>query len=440
MRHQVFSSTPSVEGIDKAMESIAEKQKKGTESDGHDARLRWGLHSRRTKDVEGNSEKDIGPMPDTTSGLLSAWTYAWLDPLLRVGYKRPLQDEDLWRIDQPRRVQPLAERFLATFEARRVQAEVARRELIEGTRKASWTTRLACARRAMTLDRSSNDFLMAATEKAPSQDCSPSRAPSTIEALPMNAESFHVLARFKNLYRAQLDLANMRPVRPSVPLCLLEISYEHFIKSGIYRFIAEMSQIFTPIVAKYLINFARDSYNAKVNPASSLTAPSIGLGIGYVVIIVLLSVLTSLFSNRGYHHGSQMGSIARSVIMSSVYRKAMTLTARARLLYGSGRLTSLVTSDVSRLDQCAQRLHMIWTTVIQIVVLFILIMLQIGILPTLCGFAVLIILVPLQILILRLIGTRRVSSLKYTDARIDLISEMLLNAKALKLFTCVSRS
>lgn len=36
--------------------------------------------------------------PEWNAGILSSLTFTWLSPLIRKGYKTPLQDKDIWSL------------------------------------------------------------------------------------------------------------------------------------------------------------------------------------------------------------------------------------------------------------------------------------------------------------------------------------------------------
>lgn len=36
--------------------------------------------------------------PEWSAGMFSQLTFAWLNPLMKQGYKAPLQDKDIWAL------------------------------------------------------------------------------------------------------------------------------------------------------------------------------------------------------------------------------------------------------------------------------------------------------------------------------------------------------
>lgn len=56
---------------------------------------------KRQRSATGKSDADdpVNETPEPRAFFASRWTYAWLDPLLRVGFKRPLENKDLYLLD-----------------------------------------------------------------------------------------------------------------------------------------------------------------------------------------------------------------------------------------------------------------------------------------------------------------------------------------------------
>jgi ATP-binding cassette subfamily C (CFTR/MRP) protein 1 len=56
--------------------------------------------------------------PEYSAGFLSRLTWHWMQPLMSVGYKRPLEKNDIWTVNPDRSVDLLAQRLNANFKKR----------------------------------------------------------------------------------------------------------------------------------------------------------------------------------------------------------------------------------------------------------------------------------------------------------------------------------
>lgn len=74
--------------------------------------------------LNGSTSSADSPTKDTespyaTAGILSRLTFKWLDPVLSLGYKRPLQLKDVPHLNKSLQAQTAVEKFLHAWEAQR---------------------------------------------------------------------------------------------------------------------------------------------------------------------------------------------------------------------------------------------------------------------------------------------------------------------------------
>ena len=89
-------------------------------------------------------EADI--IPEANANLLSLLTFQWIGPLLRLGYSRPLEATDLYKLQDDRSSGAIAERITRSFEKRQRKAEeyntrLANGEISPGLKGIWWSIR-----------------------------------------------------------------------------------------------------------------------------------------------------------------------------------------------------------------------------------------------------------------------------------------------------------
>lgn len=77
-------------------------------------------------------------IPEATAGWFSLLTFEWITPLLSLGYARPLEASDLYRLQDDRSAAYIADKILTSFEARRIRANEYNERLANGQVKAGW--------------------------------------------------------------------------------------------------------------------------------------------------------------------------------------------------------------------------------------------------------------------------------------------------------------
>ena len=65
-------------------------------------------------------------------------TFEWITPLLSLGYSRPLEVSDLYKLQDDHSAAHIAEKILESFEARRILANEYNECLANGNVKAGW--------------------------------------------------------------------------------------------------------------------------------------------------------------------------------------------------------------------------------------------------------------------------------------------------------------
>lgn len=127
------------------------------------------------------------------------------------------------------------------------------------------------------------------------------------------------------------------------------------------------------------------------------------------------------------------GVLLRGAMITAIYRKALTLSTRARHVHPNGKLVNHISTDVSRIDFASQFFHMGWTAPIQLIICLIILLVNLG--PSaLAGFAVFVVVIPLQTKAMRLLLRFRQKTMTHTDKRAKLLQELLSGIKIIKFF------
>jgi hypothetical protein len=78
------------------------------------------------------SIEDADYIPEMTAGWFSLLTFGWMNGLMTLGYARPLEASDLWRLQDYRSSGVIAEAILNSFEERRKRADEYNARLANG--------------------------------------------------------------------------------------------------------------------------------------------------------------------------------------------------------------------------------------------------------------------------------------------------------------------
>jgi hypothetical protein len=75
---------------------------------------------------------DADFLPEATANVLDLLTFGWLTDLMALGYKRPLEATDLYKLSPDRGATYIADKINASFDRRQKQAEEYNKQLANG--------------------------------------------------------------------------------------------------------------------------------------------------------------------------------------------------------------------------------------------------------------------------------------------------------------------
>ncbi|RFU34609.1 hypothetical protein B7463_g1692, partial [Scytalidium lignicola] len=254
---------------------------------------------------------------------------------------------------------------------------------------------------------------------------------------------------------------------------------------GFCQFFANLFQVISPYTLRYLIQFATDAYIAQ---QGGLPPPHIGRGLGLVFGITIMQMCQSLGTNHFIYRGMMVGGQSRSVLISLIFEKSMSISGRAKAGgraitdkselekgkeepkndekeskrskrrkeketekgvkkapdagvgisgdgtgWSNGRVVNLMSVDTYRVDQASGLFHMIWTAPIACIITLVLLLVNLTY-SALAGFALLVIGLPLLTKAVKILFARRRAINKITDQRVSLTQEILQSVRFVKYF------
>ncbi|SCV70702.1 BQ2448_3464 [Microbotryum intermedium] len=312
--------------------------------------------------------------------LLSIWTFHWIQPLLIVGYQRTLVATDLWKLPPSMECGPLADQLMENFERRRKEVEAWNQSLDDGSFKPS------------------------------------------------------ILRRGWWKMRASIGLGAADGRRkPGLALALSDTFKYQFWSAGVIKVVGDTAQVTSPLVTKALIQFStRAYYHSKGVPG--FEPQPVGYGVALAIIVWVMQVIASLATHQFFARSAGTGVLARSTLIASIYRRSTTLSGKARTVMTNGRLVNHVGTDVSRIDFAAGFFHMSWTAPIQMIIIIVILLVNLG--PSsLAGIFLLFLSIPPQGWAMKKMLAARKRAMVWTDKRAKLIQELLGGQRIIKFFS-----
>ncbi|GAA6031091.1 hypothetical protein JCM8097_004000 [Rhodosporidiobolus ruineniae] len=357
-------------------EAVLPNVKELKSKDVHNVKKRWWLSKPRDPFPSLDAAE---PMPLAGANFFSKMLFLWIQPILTTGYQRTLVPTDLWKIPEDMEASVLTDRLMANFNKRREKIEAWNKAIDDGTYK-----------------------------------------PGAIKA---------AWWRFRKTEgKRKVGMAK----------ALSDTFFWEFWLAGILKVISDGLLVTSPLVTRRLITFGSSAYYAH-RGVPGYEAEPIGVGIGLAFGLWGMQILSSLCLHSYFRFSAGTGVLARAALIAGIYRKAMVLSGKARTVITNGRLVNHIGTDVSRIDFCAGFFHMSWTASIQVIVILVILLTEIG--PScLVGIGFLFVMVyaihhpPPQTYSMKKMFTFRKRAMVWTDKRARLIGELLGGIRVLKFF------
>ncbi|CAO1633602.1 unnamed protein product [Sympodiomycopsis kandeliae] len=317
--------------------------------------------------------------PEVDANWFSLVTFAWLHNILKIGYTRPLVADEIYSMPDHRRAQLYSEKL-----------------------EESW------ARRCLEAER--------------------------LQQQPARTIPFWTLAWW-HITRADIDakkLARRQP-KPSLVWTLNDVVLQWFWVGGIFKLIGDLAIITSPLMVRAVIETLPPKNQQPESPQESSYQEKRGFGLAAGLFVLL--VVSVFFNVHGFYRSYSTGIALRGALIHTIYKRSCHLSEKARTQdgYSLGKLMSLVSADVSRIDFACGYIHVGWTSIIQILVCLALMIWTLGY-SALPGFALVALLYPVQTRMVKKLFSLRRASMPFTDSRIKAIVEAVASIRLVKTY------
>ncbi|KAF4607269.1 hypothetical protein EYR38_001330 [Pleurotus pulmonarius] len=209
--------------------------------------------------------------------------------------------------------------------------------------------------------------------------------------------------------------------------------------AGIFYLSADTLRTTTPLVTKVLLNWLTESYESHLadkvkGPSASVAAPQprgIGYGIGLALALFAMQQIASLLTNHFFMITMVNGLCVRSAV--GRFESPGGIELDIIELSCVGQITTMISTDASRLDRFSIYVHSLWVSPIQIILGIGLLLGNLGY-SALVGLGVLILGLPIQIILVQVLYRQRKKGVKFTDTRLRLTTEVLQGVRLLKAY------
>ena len=214
--------------------------------------------------------------------------------------------------------------------------------------------------------------------------------------------------------------------RPSLWIALFRGFGGPYFRATVIKTLSDILSFVQPQLLRLLISFV-DSYRRGRTPQPVIRGAAISLAM--FAVSVLQTVLLHQYFQRAFETGMRV----KASLTSMIYAKAMRLSNEGRASKSTGDIVNYMAVDTQRLQDLTQYGQMLWSAPFQIILCMASLYQLVGI-SMLAGVGAMVLMVPINGLIARIMKNLQKKQMKNKDARTRLVTEILNNMKSIKLF------
>lgn len=213
--------------------------------------------------------------------------------------------------------------------------------------------------------------------------------------------------------------------KPSLWLALFKAFGAPYLRGGIVKTGSDVLNFIQPQLLRLLISFVH-SYRS---PTPQPIIRGVAVGIAMFVVSVAQTACLHQYFQRAFETGMRV----KSGLTAMIYSKSLKLSNEGRASKSTGDIVNYMAVDQQRLADLTQFGMMLWSAPIQIVLCMASLYQLLGV-SMLAGVGAMVLMIPLNGVIAKMMKTLQVKQMKNKDSRTKLMTEILNNMKSIKLY------
>ncbi|KJZ72821.1 hypothetical protein HIM_07765 [Hirsutella minnesotensis 3608] len=228
---------------------------------------------------------------------------------------------------------------------------------------------------------------------------------------------------FEDAWRTEIK---RRAKAPSLWLAMFKAYGGPYMIAAIFKIGNDVTQYIQPQLLRFLIDFV-SSYGPGGEPQPVIKGASIALA------MFACAVFQTTMIHQYFQLSFETGMRIKGGLASSIYRKSLRLSSEGRASKTTGDIVNYMAVDAQRLQDLTQFAQQAWSAPFQIVICMVSLYNLVG-WSMMAGIVVMIVMMPVQGFVARIMKNLQKDQMKNKDARSRLINEIITNMKSIKLY------
>lgn len=215
---------------------------------------------------------------------------------------------------------------------------------------------------------------------------------------------------FRDAWDRQLESSN-----PSLWFALIRSFGWPYFRGGLFKSGSDCLAFVQPQLLRLLITFTASYHTDDKQPVIR--------GVAISLAMFAVSVGQTVCLHQYFQRAFDVGMRVKSALTAAIYEKSLRLSNEGRASKSSGDIVNLMAVDTMRLQDLTQYAQMLWSAPLQIVLCMVSLYQLVGI-SMLAGVAVMILMIPLNGMIAKIMKNLQKRQMKTKDSRTRLMTEV----------------
>lgn len=221
----------------------------------------------------------------------------------------------------------------------------------------------------------------------------------------------------------------LKKKKPSLWIALFQSFGWPYFVAALFKIVQDILNYSQPQLLRLLIAFAASYETDSPQPAIR--------GAAIAITMFVLSVIQTITLHQYFQHSFETGMRFKTALTAAIYKKSMVLSNEGRAAKSTGDIVNLQAVDAQRLQDICQYGQQVWSSPFQILLCMVSLYQLLG--PSMfAGIGVMVLMVPVNGFIAKFMKKLQKTQMKNKDSRTRLMTEILNNMKAIKLYAWTS--
>lgn len=222
--------------------------------------------------------------------------------------------------------------------------------------------------------------------------------------------------------------SELKRKKPSLWMAIFKAFSGPFFRGSLFKICSDSLAFVQPQLLRLLITFIGSHKKSNPGPPQPIIH-----GVVIAIAMFAVSVGQTITLHQYFQRAFDTGMRIKSALTSAIYGKSLKLSNEGRSSKSTGDIVNYMAVDTQRLQDLTQYGQQLWSAPYQILLCSISLYNLLG--PSMfAGVGVMILMIPINGLIARLMKTLQQQQMKNKDSRTKLISEIINNMKSIKLY------